>query len=566
MRKSDDYSVFNKPISMKKFTSVIFITFILIGCSTPVKYDVIIRNGDIYDGSGTPFFNGDIGITADTVAAIGDLKNARGKTEIDATGLAVAPGFINMLSWANESLIHDGRSQGDIRQGVTLEVLGEGDSMGPLNDKMKEDMIAGQGDIKYDISWTTLGEYLDFLIKKGVSTNVASFIGTATVRIYTVGYEDRPPTPVELDSMRMLVRQAMEEGAMGVSSALQYVPASFAKPDELTALASEAKAYDGMYITHVRDEGTGLLPAIDEMLDVADKTGVRAEIYHLKQSGKASWNLLDDVTRKIDSSRTAGLQITADMYNYIASSTGFDIVMPAWVQEGGFNSWVTRLKDPVIRRKIAPEIRKSVLERTGSAEKVLVIGFNNDSLKYLTGKTLAEIALKRKKSPEETIMDLVIDDGSRVGVVYFSMSEDNVKRQIALPWMSFCSDGGSYSTEGVFLKYSTHPRAYGNFSRLLGKYVRDEKVITLEEAVHKLSEFPATNLKLKKRGSLKQDYYADIVIFDKDKINDNATFDKPHQYSTGMVHVFVNGVQVIKDGDHTGATPGRVVRGPGYRE
>jgi len=566
MRKSDDYSVFNKPISMKKFTSVIFITFILIGCSTPVKYDVIIRNGDIYDGSGTPFFNGDIGITADTVAAIGDLKNARGKTEIDATGLAVAPGFINMLSWANESLIHDGRSQGDIRQGVTLEVLGEGDSMGPLNDKMKEDMIAGQGDIKYDISWTTLGEYLDFLIKKGVSTNVASFIGTATVRIYTVGYEDRPPTPVELDSMRMLVRQAMEEGAMGVSSALQYVPASFAKPDELTALASEAKAYDGMYITHVRDEGTGLLPAIDEMLDVADKTGVRVEIYHLKQSGKASWNLLDDVTRKIDSSRTAGLQITADMYNYIASSTGFDIVMPAWVQEGGFDSWVTRLKDPVIRRKIAPEIRKSVMERTGSAEKVLVIGFNNDSLKYLTGKTLAEIALKRKKSPEETIMDLVIDDGSRVGVVYFSMSEDNVKRQIALPWMSFCSDGGSYSTEGVFLKYSTHPRAYGNFSRLLGKYVRDEKVITLEEAVHKLSEFPATNLKLKKRGSLKQDYYADIVIFDKDKINDNATFDKPHQYSTGMVHVFVNGVQVIKDGDHTGATPGRVVRGPGYRE
>ena len=471
-----------------------------------------------------------------------------------------------MLSWANESLIHDGRSQGDIRQGVTLEVLGEGDSMGPLNDKMKEDMIAGQGDIKYDISWTTLGEYLDFLIKKGVSTNVASFIGTATVRIYTVGYEDRPPTPVELDSMRMLVRQAMEEGAMGVSSALQYVPASFAKPDELTALASEAKAYDGMYITHVRDEGTGLLPAIDEMLDVADKTGVRVEIYHLKQSGKASWNLLDDVTRKIDSSRTAGLQITADMYNYIASSTGFDIVMPAWVQEGGFDSWVTRLKDPVIRRKIAPEIRKSVMERTGSAEKVLVIGFNNDSLKYLTGKTLAEIALKRKKSPEETIMDLVIDDGSRVGVVYFSMSEDNVKRQIALPWMSFCSDGGSYSTEGVFLKYSTHPRAYGNFSRLLGKYVRDEKVITLEEAVHKLSEFPATNLKLKKRGSLKQDYYADIVIFDKDKINDNATFDKPHQYSTGMVHVFVNGVQVIKDGDHTGATPGRVVRGPGYRE
>jgi len=550
---------------MKKLTSVIFLTLILIGCSTPVKYDVLIRNGDIYDGSGTPFLKGDIGIIADSVAAIGDLKKASGRIVIDATGLAVAPGFINMLSWANESLIHDGRSQGDIRQGVTLEVLGEGDSMGPLNEQMKEDMKAAQGDIKYEISWTTLSEYLDFLVSKGVSTNIASFVGTATVRIYTIGYEDRPPTPVELDSMRLLVRQAMEQGAVGVSSALQYVPASFAKPDELTSLANVAASYDGMYITHVRDEGTGLLRAIDEMIDVAGKTGVRAEIYHLKQSGKASWDLLDDVVRKIDSARTAGLQITADMYNYIASSTGFDIVMPAWVQEGGFDSWVKRLKDPVIRRKIAPEIRKSIMNRTGSAEKIMVIGFNNDSLKYLTGKTLAAIAAMRKKSPEETIMDLVIDDGSRIGVVYFSMSEDNVKRQIALPWMSFCSDGGSYATEGDFLKFSTHPRAYGNFARLLGKYVRDEKVIPLEEAIHKLTTFPAINLKLDRRGSLKQGYYADIVIFDKTKIRDNATFDNPHQYATGMVHVFVNGVQVIRDGDHTGATPGRVVRGPGFK-
>ena len=549
---------------MKRNSLILALCIILSACSSPVRYDVLIRNGDIYNGSGLPFFMGDIGILADTVAAIGNLKNASGILEIDATGLAVAPGFINMLSWANESLIEDGRSQGDIRQGVTLEVLGEGDSMGPLNEQMKADMRASQSDIKYDIIWTTLGEYLDFLVKKGVSTNVASFIGTATVRIYTIGYEDRPPTTSELDTMKMLVQQAMEEGALGVSSALQYVPASFAKPDELTALAAQAKAYDGMYITHLRDEGIGLLPALDEMIDVADKTAVRAEIYHLKQSGKGSWNLLDDVVRKIDSARSAGLHITADMYNYIASSTGFDIVMPAWVQEGGFDSWVKRLKDPSVRKTIAPEIHNSIMERTGSAEKVLVIGFNNDSLKYLTGKTLAEIAAMRNKSPEETVMDLVIEDGSRIGVVYFSMSEDNVKRQIALPWMSFCSDGGSYSTEGVFLKFSTHPRAYGNFSRLLGKYVRDEKVITLEEAVHKLSEFPATNLKLKKRGSLRQGYYADIVIFDKDKIRDNATFDNPHQYASGMVHVFVNGVRVIKDGDHTGATPGRVIHGPGY--
>jgi N-acyl-D-amino-acid deacylase len=549
---------------MKLITQTILLAILMIGCSNPVKYDVLIRNGDIYDGSGKAFFKADIGIMADTITVIGDLKNAIGITEIDATGLAVAPGFINMLSWANESLIEDGRSQGDIRQGVTLEVLGEGDSMGPLNDQMKEDMKTSESDIKYDISWTTLGEYLDFLVKKGVSTNIASFIGTATVRIYTVGYEDRAPTAAELDTMKMLVRQAMEEGAVGVSSALQYVPASFAKPDELTALAGVAKDYDGLYISHVRDEGIGLLPAIDEMLDVANKTGVRAEIYHLKQSGKGSWNLLDGVIRKIDSAISAGLKITADMYNYIASSTGFDIVMPAWVQEGGFESWVRRLKDPVIRRKIAPEIRKSIMERTGSAEKIMVIGFKNDSLKYLTGRTLAEIAAMRKKSPEETIMDLVIDDGSRIGVVYFSMSEDNVKRQIALPWMSFCSDGGSYSTEGVFLKFSTHPRAYGNFARLLGKYVRDEKVIPLEEAVYKLTALPAANMKLDRRGSLNQGYYADIVIFDKNIIRDNATFEAPHQYATGMVHVFVNGVQVISDGEHTGATPGRVVRGPGY--
>ena len=390
-------------------------------------------------------------------------------------------------------------------------------------------------------------------------------MGTSTVRIFTVGYEDREPTADELDSMKMLVRQAMEEGAVGVSSALQYVPASFAKPDELIALAGESAAYDGMYISHVREEGDGLLESLDELLDVADKTGVRAEVYHLKQSGMSSWHLLDEVINRIDSARSDGLEITADMYNYIASSTGFDIVMPDWVQEGGFNSWVTRLKDPAVRKKIAPEILKSINQRCGSADKVLLIGLDNDSLKYLTGKTLAEVARLRNKTPEETVMDLVIDDGSRVGVVYFSMSEDNVKRQIALPWMSFCSDGGSYTNEGVFLRFSTHPRAYGNFARLLGKYVREEKVIPLEEAVYRLTSLPATNLRLKSRGLLEKGYFADVVVFDPEKITDNATFEAPHQYSTGMVHVFVNGIQVLKDGDHTGAFPGRVVRGPGWK-
>jgi N-acyl-D-amino-acid deacylase len=546
---------------------IVFFLLIILswGCSSPEKYDVLIRNGQIIDGSGTLSFAGDIGINADTIARIGSLKNARGRTEINATGLAVAPGFINMLSWANESLIADGRSQSDIRQGVTLEVLGEGESMGPLNSRMKKDLKEAQGDIKYDIEWTTLGEYLEFLEKKGVSPNIASFIGTANPRIYTVGYEDRLPDRTELDSMKFLVRQAMEEGALGISSALEYVPACFAKQEELIALCKEVAAYGGMYISHIRNEGDDLLSSLDDFINTAKEGRIRAEIYHFKQVGKSNWSKLDAAVRKIDSVRSGGLDITADMYNYIASSTGLDIIMPAWVQEGGFNKWAKRLADPLIRKKIGPEILNNILNKTGSSGKVLFIGFNNDTLKYLTGKTLDEVASARNKSPEETVMDLVIQDGSRVGVVYFSMSEENVKKQIALPWMSFCSDAGSYSPEGVFLKTSTHPRAYGNFARLLGKYVRDEKVIPLEEAVYKLTSLPAGNLRIKKRGSLKTGYYADLAIFDPAKIQDNATFEKPQQYASGMVHVFVNGVQVLKDGEHTGALPGRVVRGPGWK-
>jgi N-acyl-D-amino-acid deacylase len=550
-----------------KTNRIIYIFLLIIwGCSTPPKYDVIIRNGRIIDGSGAPSYMGDVAINADTIAGLGDLKKEKGKVEIDAGGLVVAPGFINMLSWAIESLIQDGRSQSDIRQGVTLEVIGEGDSWGPLNKKMKEQMIKDQGDIKYDVTWNTLGEFLEFLEKKGISTNIASFVGTATLRVYTIGYEDRAPSDTELDSMRLLVRQAMEEGAVGVSSALEYVPAAFAKPPELIAMAKEAARYNGMYISHIRNEGDNLLPAMDELIDVAKEANIRSEIYHFKQVGKSNWNKIDKAIEKIDSSRKAGLYVTADMYNYVASSTGFDIIMPAWVQEGGFEEWVKRLSDPVIRKRIAPEIRKAILNKTGSPEKVLIVGFNNDSLKYLTGKNLARVAEMRKKSAEETVMDLVIQDGSRVGVVYFSMSEENVKKQIALPWMSFCSDGGSYAPEGVFLKSSTHPRAYGNFARLLGKYVRDEKVISLEEAVRKLSYLPASNLKVKRRGALKPGYFADLAIFDPEKITDNATFEKPRQYATGMVHVFVNGVQVLKDGEHTGAFPGKVVRGPGWKK
>jgi N-acyl-D-amino-acid deacylase len=556
---------------MKTIRTIFLLLVIFWGCSAPEKYDVLIKNGQIFDGSGSASFTGDIGINADTIAKIGNLRNERGRLEIDAKGLAVAPGFINMLSWANESLIADGRSQSDIRQGVTLEVLGEGESMGPLNNKMKKELIRQQTDIKYDINWKSLGEYLDFLEKKGVSPNIASFVGAATLRIYTIGYEDRAPTGIELDSMKLLLRQAMEEGALGISSALIYVPGSFAKTDELIALCKEAAKYDGIYISHIRSEGNRLLESIDELINISKEANIRAEIYHLKQAGKSNWYKVDEVIKKIESARSKGLSITANMYNYIAGATGLDASMPPWVQEGGFDEWAKRLQNPLIREKVIQDMRspdgnwENLLKSAGSAENVLLVGFKNDTLKYLTGKTLAEVAKMRKKSPEETAMDLVIQDGSGVESVYFLMSEDNVRNQITLPWISFCSDEGSYAPEGVFLKSSCHPRAYGNFARLLGKYVREEKIIPLEKAIYKLTALPAANLKIRKRGSIKTGYYADLAIFDPVRIQDHATFENPQQYSTGMVDVFVNGVLVLKDGEHTGAFPGRVIRGPGWK-
>ncbi|MBC2838136.1 D-aminoacylase [Robiginitalea sp. SC105] len=545
---------------------------LLWGCASPVTYDVLIRNGQIADGSGSPAYIGSVGINADTIAAIGDLGDARGLTEIDATGLVVAPGFINMLSWAPISLLENGKSQSDIRQGVTLEVFGEGMSMGPLNPKMKEQMQQDQGDITFPVEWTTLREFLDYLEHKGISPNVASFVGATTLRVHQVGYEDRPPTEQELDSMQLLVQQAMEDGALGVGSSLIYAPAFYSSTEELIALCKVAARYNGMYISHMRSEGEKLLESLDELLEIANQAGIRAEVYHLKQGGQSNWGKLDAVIAKIDSARAAGLEITADMYNYTAGATGLDASMPPWVQEGGYEQWAKRLQDPQIRARVAREMKtraadwENLYEAAGSAENLLLVGFKNDSLKYLTGKTLAEVARMRGQSPEETAMDLVVQDGSRVGTVYFLMSEDNVKRQIALPWMSFGSDAGSQAPEGVFLKSSTHPRAYGNFARLLGKYVRDEQVIPLEEAIHKLTTLPATNLRIDKRGALKTGYYADLALFDPDEIRDNATFEDPQQFATGMVHVFVNGAQVLDRGEHTGALPGRAVYGPGLKE
>jgi len=534
-------------------------------------YDVVIRGGALYDGRGSPGRVRDVAILGDSIAAIGTLSDARGRIEVDARGLAVAPGFINMLSWANESLIEDGRALSDIKQGVTLEIFGEGESMGPLNPEMKRLAREQQGDIKYEIAWTTLNEYLEYLTRRGVSPNVASFVGATTVRVHELGYADRAPTPAELARMQALVRQAMEEGALGVGSSLIYAPAFYAKTDELIALAEAAAPYGGMYISHMRSEGNRLLEAVDELLRIARHAGVPAEIYHLKAAGRQNWPKMDRVIAKVDSARRAGAKITADMYTYTAGATGLDAAMPPWVQEGGYRAWADRLKDPAIRARVTREMRtptdtwENLLLAAGSPDRVILVGFKADSLKYLTGKTLAEVARARGKSPEETAIDLVIADGSRVGTVYFLMSEDNVRRQLALPWVAIDSDAEAPAPEGVFLKSNPHPRAYGTFARFLGKYVRDERVTTLEDAIRRITAFPAENLKLHRRGTLRPGYYADVVVFDPARIQDHATYEKPHQLATGVVHVFVNGVHVLRDGEHTGARPGRVVRGPGWK-
>lgn len=542
---------------------------VLLAACAPT-YDVVIRHGTVYDGTGGVPAQADVAIRGDSIVAVGGAVRGRGRTEIDAAGLAVAPGFINMLSWATESLIEDGRGLSDLLQGVTLEVFGEGSSMGPLNDSMKVLAVREQSDVRYPVTWTTLGEYLEHLERRGVSPNVASFIGATTVRVHEIGFDDRPPSPAELERMRALVRQAMAEGALGVGSSLIYAPAFYAGTDELVALAEEAGRYGGMYISHMRSEGNRLLEAVDELITIARRAHVPAEIYHLKAAGRANWGKLDSVIARVERARAEGLRITADMYTYTAGATGLDAAMPPWVQEGGLEAWRRRLQEPAIRARVAREMRtptnawESLYLAAGSPDNVLLVAFKQDSLKPLTGKTLAEVARLRGRSPEETAMDLVVQDDSRVGTVYFLMSEENVRRQVGLPWLSFGSDAEAPAPEGVFLRSNPHPRAYGNFTRLLGRYVREQQAATLQDAIRRLTSFPAENLKLRRRGYLRPGYYADVVVFDPDSIADHATFDRPHQLATGVVHVFVNGVQVLRGGEHTGAKPGRVVRGPGW--
>src|SRR5213082_2316643 len=557
---------------MRTWVCSIFFTVIIGGgqiASADAPFDVVIKGGTVYDGTGGEGHAADVAIRGDRIAAVGNFSADQAKTMIDARGLAVAPGFINMLSWSTESLIQDGRSQSEIRQGVTTEIMGEGNSMGPLNERMKERVLREQKDIKFEIKWKTLAEYLRYLETRGVSCNVASFLGATTVREYVIGLEDKQPTPEQLDQMRELVRKEMEAGALGIGTSLIYPPAFYAKTEELIELCKVAAKYQGKYISHMRSEGIQLLEALDELIRISREAGIPAEVYHIKASGEKNWPKEDELLDRIEAAQKEGLKIRANMYTYTAAGTGLDACLPPWTEDGGYPALFKRLRDPVTREKIAAEVRvdsdswENLYLAAGSPEKILLVGFKSEKLKRLTGKSLAEIAKVRGKDPIETIMDLISEDESRIGAIYFLMSEENVKKELAKPWISFGSDEASQAPEGVFLKSNPHPRAYGNFARVLGKYARDEKVITLPEAVRRLSALPATNLGLDHRGFIQAGMFADVVVFDPATIADRATFDKPHQYAVGMKQVFVNGVQVLKDGEHTGAKRGRALAGPG---
>jgi N-acyl-D-amino-acid deacylase len=549
------------------FCLLFFITHDPASAATP--FDFIIKGGTVYDGSGSEGCVADVAIRGDRIAGVGDFTNARAKNVIDGHGLAVAPGFINMLSWSTESLIQDGRSQSEIRQGVTTEIMGEGESMGPVNDRVREHMLREQTDIKYDIKWNTLVEYLQYLERRGISCNVASFVGATTVREYVIGFEDRAPTATELDQMRELVRKEMEAGALGIGTSLIYPPAFYAKTEELIELCKVAAKYQGKYISHMRSEGNQLLQAVDELIRISREAGLPAEIYHIKAAGKKNWPKEDQLLARVEAAQKEGLKITANMYTYTAAGTGLDACFPPWTEDGGYPALFKRLRDPATRERIKAEVKidsdkwENLYLAAGSPDKILLVGFKSENLKPLTGQTLAQVAKLRGKDPIDTAMDLVAEDESRIGTVYFLMSEENVKKELAKPWISFGSDEASQAPEPPFTRSNCHPRAYGNFARVLGKYGRDEKVITMPEAVRRLGALPAQNLGLDRRGMLKEGMFADVVVFDPATITDHATFEKPHQYATGMKHVFVNGAQVLKDGEHTGAKPGRALWGPG---
>jgi len=552
---------------LRPFRALLLLAPLAVSCAPEPDYDLLVRGGTIYDGSGAAGYAGDVAIAGDRIVYVGPRAPGEAGRVIDAAGRAVTPGFINMLSWSNESLLVDGRGQGELRQGVTLQVMGEGESMGPLTPPMKEEMAAQQGDLKFEVEWTTLGEYLETLERKGVSQNVASHVGAATARINLLGSEDAEPTPEQLAAMQQVVQRAMEEGALGVASSLIYVPGTFAETGELVALASAAARCGGIYATHMRSEGRRLLEALEETIDISRRSGAPAEIYHLKAAGRENWPKLEQAIARIEAARREGLRITTDMYAYPAASTGLDAAMPPWVQEGGNAAWYARLRDPAVRARVAEEMTReepgwaNTLREAGGPENVLIVGLRKPALKPLIGKTLAAIAAERGVAPEVAAMDLVAEDQSRVQSIYFLMSEDEVRRKVALPFMSFGSDGSAVSAEGVFLKSNLHPRGYGNFARVLARYVRDEKIIPIEEAVRRMTGHPAAVLGLRERGLLRAGYFADVVVFDPARIQDHATYGQPHQYATGVSQVIVNGTLALEDGEPTDARPGRFVRG-----
>jgi N-acyl-D-amino-acid deacylase len=549
---------------MRRILLLIAMSVSLVSCTRQPNFDVVLRNGLICDGAGLPCTAGGVAITGDKIAKTGDVSADRGRIDIDVHGQVIAPGFINLMS-GPDGLFADGRGLSDLLQGVTLEIFGEGESMGPLTDDMRAEALSQQADIKYDITWRTLNEGLETLVQHGISPNIASFIGAATPRVNVLGRANRAPTPAELDQMRGLTTKAMQDGALGVASALIYQPGNYAHTDELIALAQVAAKYKGIYISHIRNEGDHEMDAIDELITIARQAQIPAEIYHLKVAGEKNWSHLPEVIQKVEAARAEGLTITADMYTYPAGATGLDGAMPPWVQEGGLEAWRKRLQDPAIRKRVKQEMSSSdkydnLLHSAGTPDNVLLVGFKSDKLKPLTGKTLGEVARMWHSTPEDTAMDLVIEDDSRVETVYFLMSEDNIRKQIVLPWVSFGADADPEGIDGVFLKFSAHPRTFGNFARVYARYVRDEKLMAVTEAVRKMTSLPASNLGITSRGVLRQGYFADIAVFDSATIQDHATFEKPRQLATGVSEVFVNGVQVVHNGEHTGAKPGRVVR------
>lgn len=549
---------------MRRAVFLLVISIALTSCVRRPNFDVVLRNGLICDGTGSPCSPGGVAIRGDKITKTGDISADRGRIDIDVHGQVIAPGFINLMS-GPDGLFADGRGLSDLLQGVTLEIFGEGESMGPLTDDMRAEALSQQADIKYDVTWRTLNQGLETLVQHGISPNIASFIGAATPRVNVLGRANRAPTPAELDEMRALTAKAMQDGALGVASALIYQPGNYAHTDELIALAQVAAKYKGIYISHIRNEGDHEMEAIDELVTIARQAQIPAEIYHLKVAGKRNWSQLPEVIRKVEAARAEGLRITADMYTYPAGATGLDGAMPPWVQEGGLEAWRKRLRDPAIRKRLKQEMSSSdkydnLLHSAGTPDNVLLVGFKSDKLKPLTGKTLGEIARMRHSTPEDTAMDLVIEDDSRVETIYILMSEDNIRKQIVLPWVSFGADADPEGIDGVFLKSSAHPRAFGNFARVYARYVRDEKLMAVTEAVRKMTSFPASNLGLSQRGVLRPGYFADITVFDPNTIQDHATFEKPRQLATGVSEVFVNGVEVVHNGQHTGAKPGHVIK------